>query len=652
MLGVLERMPGRNRRSGHGRHRTATGVVAALSLTGTALLGPALLGPALLSPAAGSEGGSGDGGKVTFTVGLLNEVDSFNPFNGVEAASFEMWALSYDMLVGYAMEDLSPAPALAASWETSEDGLTWTFTLRDGATWNDGEPLTADDVVHTYNRVLDGGREADSWSSYLNSVEEVSAPDDLTVVLQLGKPSATLPLLPIPILPEHVWKDVSEKEVETYDAEPNDGPVVGSGPFTLVEGTAGGSTYRFEANPDYWGGAPHVDEVVYRVFKAEDPAVQALIKGEVDFLTDVSPLQRQALEGREGITTTDGVSPYFEEFAFNTGAIDTGTGEPIGDGNPALEDPAFRHALGYAIDTERLIENAYQGAAKPGQTIIPDFYEDFHWSPPEDEAFRFDLEEAGRLLDEAGYEEGPDGLRTMPDGSPIGTLRLYGRPEEKRSITSMDFLKEWLADLGIESEVTAMESGRLTNVILDGDYDVFHWGWYVEADPDGILSYMTCEQRGSWSDSWWCNEEYDRLYEAQAVELDDESRAEMVHQMQQIMWQESPYLVIGYTTTGQAFRSDRFACFQPQPDPGGVLLIQYGGRNYTLLRPADEAGDCDGVESAIGLVSAETGGGGGGGDADGGGTTAVVLAGGGLLALMAAGGVWAFRRRATAGQRE
>ena len=513
----------------------------------------------------------------------------------------------------------------------SDDGLTWTFALRDDATWSDGEELTADDVVHTYERVLDGGVEADSWISYLNSVEEVTAPDDRTVELKLKKPSATLPLLPIPILPEHVWTDISEEEANTFANEPADGQaVVGSGPFELVEGTAGGSTYRFEANEDYWGGTPHVDEVVYRVFKAEDPAVQALIKGEIDFVHDISPLQVQALQGREGITAQNGTDPYFEEYAFNTGAIDVETGEPIGDGNPALKDPKFRHALGYAIDVDRLAEAAYQGAVDPGQTIVPAFYDDFHWEPPADEAFTFDLEEAGRLLDEAGYELGPDGERTMPDGTPIGTLRLIGRPEEKRSINAMDFLKEWLSDLGIKSEVVAMESGKLTDVILEGEFDVFHWGWYVEADPDGMLSYMTCDQRGNWSDSWFCDEEYDELYRAQGSELDDERRSEMIHDMQQILWEESPYLVIGYTKTGQAFRSDRFACFQPQPDPGGILLVQYGGRNYTLLRPADEAGDCDGVTSALGAsenVSSSTS------DDDGAGNLALI--GVGAVVLLA-----------------
>ena len=117
--------------------------------------------------------------------------------------------------------------------------------------WSDGEPLTAADIAYTYNRILDGGPEAATWSSYLTKASRRStAPDDTTVVLTLKKPNAMLPLLPIPIVPEHIWKDVAEKDVKTYPAEPDDGqPVVGSGPFRLVEGTAGGSTYRSRPTP-------------------------------------------------------------------------------------------------------------------------------------------------------------------------------------------------------------------------------------------------------------------------------------------------------------------------------------------------------------------------------------------------------------------
>ena len=637
---VLVRTARRLRRTGHGPHRSATRAAAAGALA-------VALTPVALQPAAGSEGAE----PVTFTVAFQNEVDSFNPFLGIEAESYEMWALMYDYLVGYSMEDMSPDNSgLAEDWETSEDGLTWTFTLHDGITWSDGEPLTADDVAYTFDRILDGGPEAATWGSYLTSVDEVSAPDESTVELTLSKPNAVLPLLPIPIIPEHVWSDVSEDEVKSFANEPKDGqPVVGSGPFQLVEGTAGGSTYRFEAREDYWKGAPHIDEVVYRIFKATDSAVQALIKGEVDYVFDVPPLQLDALEGEEGITTHMGDSPGFDEIAFNVGAVDPETGEPIGDGHEALTDPAFRFALGFAIDRDRIVETAYQGAGTPGDSIIPPTYDNWRWEPPEEDAFTYDPERADQLLTEAGYETNAQGERLMPDGTDLGTLRLFARSESDTSIAVMDLFKEWLADIGIDAEITAMESNRLTNVILDGEFDAFEWGWYVEPDPDSMLSYLTCDQLASWNDAWYCNEEYDRLYRQQNQALDEEARVEAVEQMQEILYYDAPYLVTAYSQIGEAVRTDRFACFQPQPDPGGVLLVQYGAHNYLEMRPADQAGDCDGVASAVGAstdvdpASA----------AEDGSNTWVLVAGGvAVLALLAGGGLWAFRRRATAGERE
>ncbi len=635
VLGVLERLAGRPRRldRGHGRQRTR--VLATVALI-TACLAPGLA----LAPARGASADD----KVTFTVALLNEVDSFNPFLGIEVPSFESWALTYDYLITYNMKDMSPEPGLATSWDTSDDGLTWTFHIRDGVSWSDGKPLTAADVAYTLNRILDGGPEASTWGSYLTGVEKITAPDATTVEMTLKKPNAVLPLLPMPIVAEHVWKNVPENKVKSYKAEPTDGkPVVGSGPFRLVEGSAGGSTYRFEANPDYWGGAPHIDEVVFRVFKSEDPAAQALIKGEVDFVENITALQVKALQGRDGITAASGDSPGFEEIAFNTGAVDLDKGSPIGDGNPALKDPKFRHALGYAIDLDQMIDKVYQGAGDPGSSIIPPAYE-YHWAPPEDEAFSFDPEKAGQLLDEAGYKKGGDGMRTMPDGSPIDTIRLFARSESPTSLDTMDFFKEWLADIGIKAEVTSMESSKLTDVILAGNFDAFAWGWFVEPDPNSMLSYMTCDQRGDWSDSWYCNPEYDALYAKQQVEMDHEKRVDMVHQMQQILYEDSPYLVTAYDSIGEAFRSDRFACFVPQPDPGGIWIMQYGAYNYTHMRPASEAGDCGGDTSGTKATEAA---------ADSGPSTAFLVGlGVAAVAVVAIGGVVLMRRRRTVLDRE
>lgn len=191
----------------------------------------------------------------------------------------------------------------------------------------------------------------------------------------------------------------------------------------------------------------------------------------------------------------------------------------------------------------------------------------------------------------------------------------------------------------IDSTVTAMESSKLTNVILDGEYDTFEWGWYVEPDPDSILSYFTCAQRGSWSDSWYCNSTYDRLYREQNAETNEQKRAEIVKQMQQMLYEDAPYLNTAYNQIGEAYRSDRWEGFVPQPNPGGILLFQYGHANYLNVAPAGTAaGDPVAAteSSAAGIDTGQT-------------LTVgllVVLVGGGLV-----GGLLAYRK-AHADQRE
>ena len=397
-------------------------------------------------------------------------------------------------------------------------------------------------------------------------------------------------------MPEHIWKDVSEKEVKSYAAEPEDGkPVVGSGPFRLVEGTAGGSTYRFEANPDYWQGAPHIDEVVFRVYKSEDPAVQALIKGEVDFVEGIPPLQVEALQGEPGITAQNGDSPGFDEIAFNTGSVDLETGEPIGDPNPALLDPKFRHALGYAIDRDVIIEKVYQGAGEPGHDDHPAGVRRLPLGAAGGRGVHLRPGQGRRSCwTRPATRWAPTGSRTMPDGD-ADRHAAAGRALGLADVARHDGLLQGVARRRRHRRRgrRRYESSKLTDVILEGNFDAFEWGWYVEPDPDSMLSYMTCGQLGNWSDSWYCNEEYDALYEQQHVEIDQDDAAEMVKQMQQILYEDSPYLVTAYSTIGEAFRSDRFACFQPQPDPGGIWLVQYGVHNYLNMRPAAEAGDCD-----------------------------------------------------------
>ena len=439
-----------------------------------------------------------------------------------------MWALTYDYLVGYSMKDMSPQPELATKWTTSDDGLTWTFDIREGVKWSDGEPLTAKDVAYTYNRVLDGGPEAVNWGSYLKGVTSATAPDDTHVVLKLSKPIASLPLLPIPIVPEHIWKNVSEDDVKSYAAEPEDGkPVVGSGPFRLVEGTAGGSTYRFEANPDYWGGAPHIDEVVFRVYKSEDPMVQALIKGEVDFAEDITPLQVKALAGGAGDHR-----PQRRRRPASTRSRSTparSTPRPASRSATPTRRCWTRSSVTRSATrwTDQLIaDKVYQGAGEPGTTIIPPAYSDCSGNRPRTRRSPSTWTRPASCSTRPATRWAPTGCgrcRTGRRSAPCGSRRAATRRRTRRS-TRWTTSRSGSTTSASSPRWSPYTSSRLTEVILEGNFDAFEWGWYVEPDPDGMLSYFTCDQRGGLSDSWYCNKKYDELYEQQHVEIDHAKR--------------------------------------------------------------------------------------------------------------------------------
>ncbi|MEO3807678.1 ABC transporter substrate-binding protein [Sphaerisporangium sp. B11E5] len=531
--------------------------------------------------------------KKVFTVGILSDVDSVNPFTGIVVEAYEVWGLMYDTLTGYSAKDFSPVPGLAESWTEAPDKKSWTYKIRAGVTWTDGRPLTAKDAAYTFNRVIKGEYEQTNYGSYVVNITKAEAPDDTTLVLHVKNPTPIMTHLTVPILPEHIWKDIDQKEVRSFSNEPEaGGTVVGSGPFTLAERKKG-QFIRMVANKAHWRGAPKIDEVVYRVFTNADAEAQALTRGEIDYAYDLQANVFASLKDKPGITTRAAVYTGFNEVAFNTGAA-LADGTPIGDGHKALTDKRVRLAISYAIDRPALVNRVLGGNGEPGDTIIPPIYDTLKYTPPI--TMRFDLGEAGRLLDEAGYPRGDDGMREK-DGKKL-SLRLFTRQESTESQSTGEFVKGWLKDLGIDVRLKVVSEDALTEIIGRGEFDMFEWGWVVEPDPDYQLSVMTCGKRSykdgddiyaDLSDSFYCNPEYDKLYQAQSVQTDPAARAEIVKRMQQMVYDDAAYAVTYYYRDNVAYRSDRWTGFVPQPEPDGSLLFQYGTYSYLNIEPATAA---------------------------------------------------------------
>ena len=535
-------------------------------------------------PAALAQDGQGDE-KLVLRIGTTNELDSLNPFKAVETPSYEMFTLQYNLLVEFAQEDLTPVPGIAESWEVSEDNLTWTYSLNPDARWHDGRPVTAEDVKFTYELILDNPAPGGLFIDYLGQIEEIDVPDDHTVVITTKQPSVQMLSMYVPILPKHVWEKVPTDEIKSFRNEPS----VGSGPFRAVEWRRG-QFVRLVKNPEYFRGEPTIDEVVMQFYDNPDTMVQALRQGEIDYALNPPTRLFEQLSGEPDIQTRSALQVGFTELAFNlyepTPEVIEEFGAPkTTTGHPALLDKRVRQAINWAIDEQALTDKVLLGQGIVGSTIVSPLYAKYHLDLPDDELMGFDIERAKELLAQAGWEDTDGNGVVDRDGEDL-ELRLFTRSESTPTVKAGQFVEGWLGQAGIDVATEAVTDNKLTTDIYAADFDMFIWGWGGDPDPDFILSVLTCDQFMSWSDSFWCNEEYSRLYQKQKTQFDVDERAETIKEMQRLAYEESPYVVFYYDNTLEAYRTDRLEGWVSQPADNGTYLFNYGRYSYMNLRPA------------------------------------------------------------------
>ncbi len=561
---------------------------------------------------------------VSLTVGLLQDVDSPNVTVGYTVAAYELWNLQYATLTDKAADDFATIPGLAESWEASADGLTFTYHLRDGLKWSDGEPLTAEDVVWTINTSRD-----QEWTNHAATTANLTATviDDRTLTIVTSVPDPKLPTMDVYIVPKHIWESHAGTvdDLAAYDAL--DG--VGSGAFTLKERKAN-QEWTMVANPNYWKGAPAIDQVVFRVFSDGDAMVTALRSGEIDVAHLVPSQAFDDLKSEAGIVTVAGAQGGFTELAMN------GMAGGLGDGHPALQDLNVRHAVAMAIDRKALFDRVVKGQGELVDTlgVSPDSV----WTPTltAEQQLGYDPERANALLDEGGYLDADgNGVREMPGGGNELTFRYAERSDSVNGSAIRELIKGWLSEIGIGLDVSVYDDTQLGQIIYDGTYDMFVWGWTPFVDPDPMLSYFTCDQLTTdaaspgYNDANWCSEEYDALYTQQNQELDRATRVDLVHQMITLFYTESTYVVLYHDADTQAYRTDRFTGWTQQPKGVGPVVFSNTSPSYFNLRPIE--------------------GGGGGGDSN---TGLIIGIIGGLIMLLAIGGLLLARSRSTADDRE
>ncbi|MFA4966403.1 MAG: ABC transporter substrate-binding protein [Thermoleophilia bacterium] len=585
------------------RYSTRPGPLLLLAAV-TCLLGGGLSW-GLSAALAASESPSPTGDKVTLRIGWPREPDNLNPFIGWENSSYEVWALNYSFLFGFGARE-EPTLDLAAEFPTAEnggisaDGKTWTIKLKPDVLWSDGQPLTAEDVAFTYNYSI--SNELYAWGIMTIGIEKVEVVDPLTVRFICSRPKADLMKLWVPIIPKHVWETVKPSVAETsYVSKP---PLVGSGPFQVVEFDRG-HFVRLERNPHYFAGAPAVDEIIFLNYQNADTMTQDLKLGTIDAAWGLPQAQVAQLEAAAGLEAVS--YNYYNWDYLNINCYE----DKASLGHPVLRDPAFRGALDYAIDRERLAAIAWSGNAEPGTTIMPPdtwIDPDYHWEPPADQLYTFDLAKAGQMLDDAGYRDGDgNGVREYK-GKDI-KLRLWALTDDVHGQSEGKLITGWLRDLGLNVNLSVIDEGTLEDALWNytgdtytPDFDLYLWDWDGFLDPGQTLATLTTAQIESWNEPCWSNPEYDRLATEQAAELDPDKRQQLIWRMQQIIYEETPWVVLTYPEHLEAYNVDRWTGWTRVIGGQGPAFYTAGNIDtYLNLKPKAAA---EPTESGSGLTIA------------------------------------------------
>lgn len=482
----------------------------------------------------------------TLRIALSGYENNLTPFTVAFATGRpdDLLMLVYDSLFWSQVSE-EPEPWLAEGATPSADMRSWTVTLRPGVTWHDGRPLTAEDVAFTFDYFRDvapPGR----WTHHVSdepSYERAEVLDELTVRLDFAQPAPTFPILPgadLPILPKHVWETVTEPR--TYaEALP-----IGSGPYRVVENVPD-QRYRFEANPDYFLGAPLVDVLEMPIVTDENAAFQALATGQVDYVdSDVPPAVAERFEGSDDVVVARGTSFESTELRFNARAA-------------PLDDPRLRKAIALGIDYDVLVEQVLQGDGRPGRDSW--IHPESPWALPDGGDHEFDPARAERMLDEAGYPRGPDGLRVGPDGAPL-EIEVLVSSFDPEALRGLQLAAQQVQAIGVVLTPEALDPASLrqrTRAAPDApptyDAQMSGFDWHAHTDPDNLYFFFHSPgPRGIGGQfTGWSNAAFDGLVE-RAATLDAQDRKPVLHEAQEILAEEVPLLTFWYREGVYAYR--------------------------------------------------------------------------------------------------
>jgi peptide/nickel transport system substrate-binding protein len=465
----------------------------------------------------------------TFIDSLLGNISSLIPTITADSSSHEIGSLIYSGLVTFD-KDLNPVGDLAESWQFSADCRELTFRLRPGVKWHDGAPFTADDVVFTYQTIVDPKTPSPYKSEYA-LVESVTAEGPGVVRVRYSQPFAkALMNWQTAMLPKHLLERYV-REGKIREAPQNWTAPVGTGPYRFKE-LRSGEKIVLLANPDYWDGKPYLSRIVYRIIPSQATTFLELKAKGVD-ASGLTALQyaRQ--------TEYPAFKRAYTKFRHpGNGYVYIGFNLK----DKRFADRRVRQAFAHAINKREIIDGVVLGLGreatgpyKPGTWVYTDKVK----------TYAFDMETARRLLAEAGWKERNDEGLLVKDGKPFTFELLTNQGNDERKKIA-EIVQAQLRELGVGVEIRVMEwAAFLKEHVKKRNFDALVLGWGIGIDPDQYVvwhsSQMGPDQLNHIS---YANPEVDRLLEEGRTTCAREERAKIYAKLQQVLAEDTPLVFL------------------------------------------------------------------------------------------------------------
>ncbi len=408
----------------------------------------------------------------TATAGLLGDIDTFNPFLSSSASASEVHDQIFPRLM-YEQPDYYQGvptftPQIAESWTISEDNKSIRFTLREGVVWSDGTPITGADVHFSWQAAKDPDV---GWSgaSIVDHIADVviHSKREFTVEYTKSTPYNIMDINDVQIVPKHTFGRVPFKQWSNYAGWPDLATEAAGGPWVMHKHDAG-QTVELHRNPRFWDkGKPYLEKLIFKIFAGQQTMQLALEAGELDILSSIQPEKATIVKKHKDLDLLTYVARTYGYMGWNCK-------------RPPFNDKRVRNAMTLAIDREDIVESLFEGYA----TVAAPFIIRSMWAADRtQEPLPFDPDEAGDLLDAAGWRMGPDGVRINDAGKEFAFTLItnQGNPVRK---SICEYTQANLKAIGVKVEISLIDFNQMSSKLKTHAFEAYVGGWNIATKID------------------------------------------------------------------------------------------------------------------------------------------------------------------------